>query len=173
MELRFPSMRRVSSFAFFIVALLAAPVASAHLYQPSYEQQVGPYLIDIGYSIVPVVGTPVRFDLDLYTNTGADVNYSPFHDIVVTITDGQKTLLSQTIQNDTQNVPTFNYTFPAVGTYTINAVYERTNDTPIPVEFTLTAGTGSVPILPTIIVLCVAAFLVGLFFLRRRRLQTK
>ncbi|HVW66598.1 MAG TPA: hypothetical protein VHA78_02600 [Candidatus Peribacteraceae bacterium] len=123
--------------AIFICSLVCIPLASAHSDQPSYEKQIGPYLLDIGYSQAPVPGQPVRFDFDLYTNTGADVNYASFNDITFSITKDGQLIVSQTIQNTQPNVPTYTYTFPTEGVYAVAVTYERGKDAPLSTSFDL------------------------------------
>jgi len=130
-------MRIILSSLAFVCSLICIPLVSAHGDQPSFEKQIGPYLLDIGYSQAPVPAQRVKFDFDLYTITGADVNYASFNDIKFSITKDGQSLVSQTIQNTQPNVPTYAYTFPTEGVYTIGVTYERGKDTPLSTSFDL------------------------------------
>lgn len=114
--------------------------ASAHGDAPSFEKEVGPLLIDIGYDAVGFrPGEEVTFDFDIYNQSGA-VAFEPFDEVKVTIIheDGQR--FNQTIVNDGVMIPTLKYTFPKEGDYSLVARFTRNDSIVAEGEFPVHVG---------------------------------
>lgn len=171
-------MRHAFAALTCIALLLCALPAFAHGDRPSYEKQIGPYLLDIGYSHAPVPGQPVTFDFDLYTNTGADVKYAPFTDVHISISKDGTSYDTANMQNKQPAVPTFTYTFPSEGVYIVAVSYDRKNADPLQTSFDLRVSrlSGWIDTLDNASHYVVAGFLLvvaivvfTIMFLQRRR----
>lgn len=117
-----PTMFR---FATIIVSLFIAVPALAHGGKPSFEQQIGQYIVDIGYDRIGIrPGEDVTFDFDLFTGTGmVAMDFVEFTNINLEIARDGVTALDTVIQNEGVNVPNFTYSFPEAGNYMLGATY--------------------------------------------------
>jgi hypothetical protein len=108
----------------FLVSCFFAPTgASAHGDSPSFEREVGDYLIDVGFDREGFrPGEEVTFNLDLYT-TSDHPEFVSYDSIDIRISQENETLFKHTIQNDPVHIPSFTYTFPEAGAYQLSFAY--------------------------------------------------
>lgn len=102
------------------VLLLAPFAALAHGDSPSLEAEVGGYLIDIGYGELEA-GTPVEFDLDLYTSD--PIAYADFARVDLRVTRDGAEIAAGAVENEQERVPAYAVTFPEPGGYDIDVRY--------------------------------------------------
>lgn len=110
-----------------LLSLLFIPViASAHGDSPSFEEQSGSYLIDIGYSREGFrPNEEVDFDFDLFYNVeGEAPDFVPFETIDVRIMRGEEEVFADTLVNQRNFIPRLSYTFAEPGDYTLNVAYK-------------------------------------------------
>ncbi len=159
---------------------LVPSVASAHGDSPSFEREVGSYLVDIGFDREGFrPGEEVKFDLDLYT-TGDHPEFVSYDSIDVRITKEEKELFTQTIQNDPVYIPSFTYTFPEEGGYGLSVAYVESGAVKVATTFDVAVApmAGTVARTSNTLVAITAIVLVGvstIFIIKsyKRRTQSK
>jgi hypothetical protein len=106
-------------------ALLLVPVVSfAHGDSPSFEKQVGPYLIDIGYDRLGFrPGEDVTFSFDLYRTDGPAPAFEPFQTVRMEITKEGQIIEAREIENERNFIPSTVYAFPEAGDYGFYAAF--------------------------------------------------
>jgi hypothetical protein len=122
-------MRRTGSIALGVLCagIVCIPFVYAHESGASWEEQVGEYLIDIGYEPEEFrAGDSIRFDFALKDSTGATEN---FDEVWVRIVDetSKKTALATGIRRQSVGPTTLLYAFGHKGPYSLEASY-RTAD---------------------------------------------
>lgn len=130
---------------FLLVFLLSFPfVASAHGDTPSFQLEVGSYLIDIGYSTeTPSTKDAVLFDFGI-TTSGEEVAFS---DVWVKIEDEKKAVVLATgVYNAEFGGPRLSYVFPEAGTYTLFARFENEDGSLAEASFPLTVNSAEEPL---------------------------
>ena len=119
-----------------VLVLLFPFGASAHGDTPSFETEVGSYLVDIGYSTEnPTTEEALLFDFSI-TNSGKEVLFS---DVWVRIEDENKAVVLATgVHNAAFGGPRLSYVFPKEGTYTIFTRFENQDSSIAEASFPLT-----------------------------------
>ncbi len=135
------SKHRAVALLLTIFAALPATVAEAHALDPSFEVQVGEYLVDIGYEPDPLTSeTYARFSFELWLNErGNPVEYSH---VWVRIMRDSTTLFASGIHRQAVGPTTLLYTFPDAGAYVLDISY-RTEDSEVAateIPITVTRG---------------------------------
>ncbi len=149
----------------FLVSCIFAPTgALAHGDSPSFEREVGEYLVDIGFNREGFrPGEEVQFDLDLYT-TSDHPEFVSYDSVDVRISKGDETVFEHTVQNDPVYIPSFTYAFPQEGSYQLTFAYVESGA--VKVETTFDAAVapmaGSVARTSTTLTAITAIVLVGL-----------
>lgn len=115
------------SFVFIsLFFLLVIPFySSAHGDGVSYEEVLGAYTVDIGYSSdSPEAGESVSFDFGLEEN---EVR-AGFDDVWVRITSGERTFFAGGVHNSDFGGARMTYAFPDAGRYEVHFRYEKGSD---------------------------------------------
>lgn len=154
------------SFRLFyaVVFIVLSPVlASAHGDRPSFEMEVGEYLIDIGYNRVGIrPDEEVIFDFDLYTNSGS-IAFASFEEIQVRFLKDDEPVLDETLANSSANIPSLKYTFDEAGDYAMEVSYVQEDGNTVDASFAVPVGSvnGMLARLFNIFHYVLAAFLVA------------
>lgn len=133
---------RLAIFCFvYLVSSIFAPIgALAHGDSPSFELEVGPLLIDVGYDKIGIrPGEEVAFDFDLY-RTRESPSFEPFDLVRVEVRNGMDIVYSEEIQNRQDMIPTTKITFPESGQYTLGVGYVREGSLIAEAEFDVPVG---------------------------------
>jgi len=132
---------RTLHFALLAVALLISPAHTmAHGSGVSYEERVGVYTVDIGYSsAAPEVGESTTFNFELLEEEKS----ADFSNVWVKIdSDSGETIFAGGLHNAEFGGPRMSYTFPSTGVYTISANYSDDSSVVATSSFPLTVVEG-------------------------------
>lgn len=134
----------MSKLFLFCIILLLPVAALAHGDSPSFEKEIPPYLIDIGYDRIGMrPGEEVTFDIDLFTQSGA-VAFATFTHVDIEIADANAvTVLDTTLENDAVNVPILKHTFADEGMHTLHVTYRNGGDQLAYATFDMPVGAGN------------------------------
>ncbi len=123
-----------------LCAVLSVPFfASAHGEGASYEETVGNFLVDVGYSSpAPVSGESVVFDFKISAAESAPGIDTEFSNVWVRIESADTTVLATGVYNPAFGGPRLSYAFPKEGEYTVYARYENSQGPLAEVSFPMT-----------------------------------
>jgi hypothetical protein len=125
-------------FALALIALISmAPYqgVSAHGTGVSYEESKNGYKIDIGHDQFISALEPTRFDFIVYPENIDAVDGEVFTDVWVTFTQDKKLFFAGGIHKPVFGSTGFTYVFPAEGTYTVSARYQKDGETVVETTF--------------------------------------
>ncbi len=145
-----------------IIALLPA-ISFAHGDRPSFEAEVGPYLIDVGYDVVGFrPGEEVTFDFDLFKDPNGTPSFEPFDLLRVEIFKGEEIVHTQEVVNQQNFVPSMKYTFPVEGSYKLSVSYIKDGSSIADATFDIavSAGSGSLKRTQNIVTYSIATLMV-------------
>ncbi len=138
---------RLTRAVLYLGFLLLPAFASAHSTGPSLEKQVGPYLVDVGYSSFdPVPGQEFLFNALLVKNPGTlNWEIAPYNRVEVEIrsSDGNTEPFKEdtTLRRPIRTV--FTYAFPKAGDYTFDIRFSGTGGTLAEASFPITITSNS------------------------------
>lgn len=124
------------------LALLIVPVVTcAHGDSPSFERQVGPYLIDIGYDRIGFrPGEEVKFDFDLYRTDAEAPAFEPFETVLFEVAKDGQIIESREIENERDFIPSTTYAFPTDGDHVVHVAYRRGEEIVAQADFEAPVG---------------------------------
>lgn len=118
----------MGALVLFCFVLLSPIAAQAHGNGASFEREVGPYRVDVGYDPAALsAGAMQVFDIALIDATTE--NQVKVEEIWVRITGGARTLLASGLRESEFGKTTLLYAMPEDGEYALHVSFRRGQDT--------------------------------------------
>ena len=167
----------ITLFVLAACMFISSGTANAHSDGASFEQEVGGFIIDVGYDpVAPTAGLYERFDFNLVGANDTPVEFAEVWTRIVN-TDNSETLLATGVRKQPTGPTTLLYTFAQSGNYSLQVSFRKANGDEIaaasfPLEVGASNADTSVPGWVSSVAL---GIMVGIIFsyivARSRRLQ--